>query len=322
MIEEVLEFFKNHQRFLITTHENADGDAYGSSLGMAQILKKLKKEYILLFSDEVLEDRYDFLPLFDEIIPYRENLTIPPVDAAIICDAGSEDRFRKILPFMPPRDRRLKIDHHLYDQPIADFFWEDVHASSTSLLVYRLLKHLPDMMDYNLACTLYAGISYDTGRFSYSNATSEDYQAAADLIRYGIPVHEINENIFFSYEPDALRIIGKGLSSLEILDGGTISLIFLPLEVMEQIRPADVEELAHYSVSLKRVKVGIFIREIRPGVCKISLRARDNTMVNEIAARFGGGGHQKAAGCQIEAAPEEARKMIVEAIKDYWNYHG
>lgn len=318
-MKEVKEFIEQNDNFLITTHVNADGDAYASSLAVAQLLKKLGKKYTILYPDSIKEKRYSFLPLYDEILPFEENKNYGPFDTAIITDAPGEKRLPGVLKFLPPKEKRVKIDHHPAENELAKFTIENTKVSSASHLVYKLIMLFNDILDYNLALTLYAGISYDTGRFSFSNTASEDYQIAAHLMQFGIKIHEINEEMFFNYNLTALKVIGYGLSNFQVMENGQVGVIHIPLNLVEQVKPGDIDELAHYAVSVEGVRIGLFIREIKPNFYKVSLRARDDTPVNEIARYFDGGGHRKAAGCRITGNYDEVVHQLLNVIKKFWS---
>jgi phosphoesterase RecJ-like protein len=317
-MDEIIQFIRDNDHFLITTHVNADGDAYASSVAVALLLKHLGKNYTLLFPDAFKENRYSFLPLYDQIQTYEESKQYPKFSAAIICDAPGEGRIPGVSDLLPPREFRLKIDHHPAENSMAKYNFEDTNASSASRLVYELAIQFEGALNQEMATAIYAGISYDTGRFSFSNTSKRDYEIASHLMDFDIKIHEINEHMFFTYHPDALRVIGYGLANLRLMENGQICLIPIPLKQIEKVKPGDIDELAHYSVSMDGVRVGAFIREIKPDFYKISLRARDDTPVNAVAAEFGGGGHRKAAGCRLSGTYDEVVRKLIEAIKKHW----
>ncbi|GAB4176501.1 MAG: bifunctional oligoribonuclease/PAP phosphatase NrnA [Calditrichia bacterium] len=317
-MEKIKKFLENNDNFLLTTHINADGDAYASTLAVAQILKKLNKSYRIILPDSSKENRFSFLPFFEEVECYDNSNSYSRFEAAVICDAPGENRIPGVLSLLPPHEFRLKIDHHPAENSLAGVNLLDVTASSASKLVYHVVKSFYGMMDQNLATTIYAGISYDTGRFSFSNTSPEDYLIAAELMEYNVNISEINDKMFFSYNPIALKVIGYGLSSLELLENGQIGLIYIPNYLLKEVNSGDIDELANYSVGINGVKVGIYIREISDHSFKISLRTRTDIPVNQVAAVFGGGGHVKAAGCRIEGSYETVLNKLVNEIKKYW----
>lgn len=317
-MEEIIQFIQNHDNFLITTHVNADGDAYASTCAIAGLLQHLKKSFRIILPDAVKENRYSFLAFYDVIETFSEDKSYPEFSAAIICDAPGEGRLPGVANLLPPWEKRLKIDHHPAENSLAKYNIEDTSASSASRLVYELIIHFEGALNHDIAAAIYAGISYDTGRFSFSNTSKRDYEIASHLMEYDIKVHEINEHMFFTYHPDALRVIGYGLAHLQLIEDGQICLIPIPLEQVQKVKPGDIDELAHYAVSMEGVRVGAFIREIKPDFYKISLRARDDTPVNAVAAEFDGGGHRKAAGCRISGSYEDVVRSLVQAIKKHW----
>ncbi|MCK5076780.1 MAG: DHH family phosphoesterase, partial [Calditrichia bacterium] len=186
--KEIIDFLDRENNFLITCHINADGDAYASSLAVAQMLKQMGKKYYLIFPDEEVKHRYNFLPYFNEVIPYSDNLQINDIQAAIICDAPGMRRIGDVEKLLPAFEKRLKIDHHPTENGLAKFNYVDDKASSASKLVYNLIVELGLQFNLELAKTIYTGVSYDTGRFSYANASSEDYHIASQLMKFDIKI--------------------------------------------------------------------------------------------------------------------------------------
>lgn len=323
-MKEIIEFIKflnflnREDNFLITCHVNADGDAYASSLAMAQMLKKMGKKYFLVFPDEKLEHRYDFLPYFNEIKPYSEDMQINDIQAAIICDAPGIRRIGDVEKLLPPFEKRFKIDHHPDENGLAKYNYVDDKASSASKLVYNLIAEAGLKFDADIAKTIYTGISYDTGRFSYANASPEDYYIASQLMKFDIEIHEINRRLFFNYKAEALTVIGYGLANMQRYENGAINIIFIPNDKLQKVILSDIEDLSAFSVSVDGTRVGVYIREIEPGFFKMSLRTTDNTPVNKVANEFNGGGHKRAAGCRYEGNFDELLSKLVETIKKYW----
>ncbi len=316
-MKEIVDFLKNNNNFLITAHINADGDAYASVLAVGQILKKLNKNYVIILPDEAKEEKYDFLPYFEEIKNFNDEWKSDKFDAAIICDAPGASRIPGVIDLLPDHEKRLKIDHHPPEGDIASFTLVDEHAGSASKLVYNIFETLGLPNNKELATIFYTGISYDTGRFSYSNTSAEDYKIASKLMLYDIDIAEINRRLFMNTGAEALKVIGFGLYTLKQFANGKINVIIIPNDKMGNIRSAEIEELATHSVSVKNAEVGIFIREVRPGKHKISLRSVHDVPVNDIAVKFNGGGHKKAAGCHFAGDTDTLVKMLVEEVEKY-----
>ena len=312
--EEVLKFIHQNDHFLVSAHINADGDAVASVIAIGLLLGHFKKKYYMIFHDSQINNRYSYLKNFDRIMTYSSTLNLQ-LGAAIILDVPSRQRLGNVEKLLPDRSRTVKIDHHPEEDDFAAVSMVDDKASSSAQLVYEILDQADIKIDFDLAQAIYTGIVYDTGRFSFSNTTSRDMYICSKMIDIGVEPAKINDHIFFENSFDAIRTIGKGLAEIEHYLNGAVNVIYLDHSIMYRDHHGEIEELANYSVAIRGGKVGIFIREIRPRLHKISLRAKEDVDVNRVAKKFNGGGHTRAAGCRLEGTKDEVIKKLLAEIK-------
>jgi phosphoesterase RecJ-like protein len=190
----------------------------------------------------------------------------------------------------------------------------DEDASSTTAMVYEIAEVADIEIDLDMAMAIYTGIVYDTGRFSFSNTTARDLDISAKMVQLGVKPDQIVNDIFFENSFDALKTIGKGLYSLESHLNGLVNVVYLGIEDLKNNNQSEIEELANYSVAIKGGKIGLFIREIKPGFHKVSFRSKCHVDVNTVAKAFDGGGHSRAAGCRIDGTKEEILPKILNEI--------
>ncbi len=314
----ILEFIQTHDHFLITAHMNADGDAYASCLAMAYYLNQQGKIFRIVLNDERQEDKYQFLWGWQFIEQYSEKDSYQ-FDAAIVLDVPSLKRIGKPAQLLPAREHCVKIDHHPYEDDFAALQLVDVHASSTSQLVYEVLSRSDMEWNLEIATLIFTGIMYDTGRFSFSNTRARDFEIAAQLVPFGIRAHEVANHIFFSHSFQSLRVIGYGLANMEQHLNGKLSIIFIPYTILKEHPEAEIEELANYSVALRDVEVGLFVREPEPGFFKVSFRSKGRANVNRVARAFGGGGHEHAAGCRLQSTYPQLKQQLIEEVRQELN---
>ncbi len=310
---DIVQFLKDHDNYLITAHLNADGDAYASCLAVAYLLHQWNKRFRIILHDERKEDKYAFLWGWEYIQSYQEGMDAC-FSAAVVLDVPSRKRIGGPAALLPGRKACIKIDHHPFEDDFAALQLVDIHASSTSQLVYEVVARSGIEWHRDIATLLFTGIMYDTGRFSFSNTSARDFEIAAHLVPFGIKPHEIANRIFFNNSFDSMRVIGYGLANMEVYLDGKVSIIFLPLEIMQKNEHAEIEELANYSVAIRGVEVGLFIREVQPGFFKVSFRSRGRVNVNQVAKAFGGGGHEHAAGCRVQTNYPELKQRLIEEI--------
>jgi len=311
---KIIDFISKNNNFLLSAHVNADGDAVASVLAISMILDHLNKNYFIVFDDQIIDSRFEYLRNFDKIYHYCEDLNLP-IESAIICDVPGLKRLGNVEKLLPDQLKIAKIDHHPVEDNFASVDMVDVDASSTTQLVYEIVEQLKLPVNIGMANAIYTGIVYDTGRFSFSNTTSRDMFIAAKMIDAGVSPSDITERIFFSSSFKALKTIGTGLANMESYLDGAVIVIYLDNESMKNNHQGEVEELANYSVAIRGGKVGIFMREAKPGFHKVSLRSKCDIDVNEIAKIYGGGGHTRAAGCRFEAPKQDVLPKLIAEIE-------
>jgi len=312
--KQIIEFISENDNFLLSAHVNADGDAVASVLAVSMLLDFYNKNYFMVFDDQKIDSRFNYIKNFEKIINYNESLNLP-IQSAIICDVPGLHRLGDVEKLLPEKSNIVKIDHHPVEDEFGIINMVDTEASSTTQLVYEILDLSEMTVGLEEAKAIYTGIVYDTGRFSFSNTTARDMYVGSKLIELGVSPSDITERIFFSSSFQALQTIGTGLASMESYLDGEVILIYLSHDEMKNNHQGEVEELANYSVAIRGGKVGLFIREAKPGFHKVSLRSKSDIDVNKVAKAFGGGGHKRAAGCRFEAPKEEMLPKILEEIK-------
>ncbi|KPJ96576.1 MAG: hypothetical protein AMJ53_00380 [Gammaproteobacteria bacterium SG8_11] len=320
IISNILQFVSANDNYLVTTHQNADGDAYASLLAAAYFLAKLGKKYDVIIHDQDKDTKYQYLWGWDKIISLpkdQDSLSKQSgtaYDAAIILDVPSKSRIGSPSKLLPAPEKCIKVDHHPEEEYLSQINLVDTTASSTCQLIYEIFSRGKVQFDFDLANIIFCGIMYDTGRFSFSNTRQRDFEIAARLLQFGVKPHDVANRIFFSSSFESLRIIGKGLAEMESHLDGKLCIIFLPLSVMQNNNHSEIEELANYSVAIKGSEVGLFIRETKPNFFKVSFRSRGLVNVNKVAKTLGGGGHEHAAGCKFEGDFKELKQKLIREV--------
>ncbi len=319
--DAIVNEINKRDHFLITAHINADGDAISALLAMSYYLTVLKKDFIMVLHDENPDSRFNYLKNFDKIYSYDENIDFGgklksrKIETVIVVDAPGFRRLGDVEKIIPKEAFIVKIDHHPSEDTMGAVDWVDEKASSASALVYEVIAHSGITLNFEIAEAVFSGIVYDTGRFSFSNTRSRDFEIAAVLLSYGVDPAKITEKMFFENSPLALKIVGKGLADMQSYFDNQVNVIYIGLEDMQKTDSSEIEILANYSVAIRNGRVGIFIREIQKNFHKISLRAKGDIDVNRVAKAFDGGGHRKAAGCRIEGTRDKIIDKLLREIK-------
>ena len=319
--ESILRFIHANDNFLISAHVNADGDAIAASLTIRMLLNKLGKQSVLIFHDQTLDSRFNYLEEFRSILPFSNQpdltqyLSRGGIENAFILDVPGFSRLGDVSKLLPGKDHIVKIDHHPSEDEMGIIDWVDEEASSSTVLVHEVVEVSGVTIDKAMAEAIFTGIVYDTGRFSFSNTTSRDLYVCSKMVDLGVKPSDITNRIFFENSFDALKTIGKGLYSLENYLNGAVNVIYLGYEDMQGNNQSEIEELANYSVAIRGGKVGLFIREIEKNFHKISFRSHSHVDVNKVAKAFDGGGHARAAGCRLEGNKAEIISKIIAEIQ-------
>jgi phosphoesterase RecJ-like protein len=315
--EDLLRRVRQGNRFLLTSHVNPDGDAIGSELGLARLLRKMGKGAVVWNRDET-PTIYRPLPGSDRVHNGEE----PPAgfpdvfDAFIVLECPSPDRtgLEQHLGALPI----INIDHHLGNQHYGVINWVDTAAPAVGEMVYRLSQGLKMSLDPETAACLYLTLVTDTGGFRFSNATAAAFESAASLVRDGAHPEQVSQWLYESQPLPVMRLVGEMLQTLEIHDEGRVATALLTPEMFARVgaAPGDSEGLIDYPRSIAGVDAVALIRQRDDGSHKVSLRSRGDIDVEKIARHHGGGGHRNAAGFVLEGAGEEVRRQVAAELAE------
>ncbi|HXO20477.1 MAG TPA: bifunctional oligoribonuclease/PAP phosphatase NrnA [Thermoanaerobaculia bacterium] len=310
--EDLVRKIRSGNRFLLTSHVSPDGDAIGSELGLARVLRLLGKGAVVWNRDET-PSLYRPLPGSERIHTGAE----PPAgfpekfDGIIVLECPSPDRtgIEEHLPALPIAN----IDHHLGNQHYGAVNWVDSAAPAVGEMVYRLAQTLKVTLEPETASALYLTLVTDTGGFRYSNATPAAFEAAAALVRDGAHPEQVSQWLYESQPVAVLRLLCAMLQTLALDHGGRIASTRLTLEMFAEAGAAagDSEGLIDYPRSIAGVDAAALVREREDGSQKVSLRSRGEVDVEKIARRHGGGGHRNAAGFALDGDGEAVRRQVV-----------
>ena len=311
MLKEVLREIDQRSRFLLTSHARPDGDAIGSALACCQLLRSMGKEAEVVLRDGVPRI-YKPLPFADTVITAER--VNGKYEAAIILECDSIQRTR----LQGLEDRFLiNIDHHASGRPFAHVNWIDPKAVATAEMVYRLAREAGVKISSEIATCLYTAVLTDTGSFMFEGTNEHTFALARELVLAGAdPVH-CARNVYFGHSTAKMRLLGSALSNLH--REGPLAWIWVTREQMEHVaaREEDCEGLVNYALSIQDVEVAAFFRELPNGSFRVSLRSKGQLNVAEVAARFGGGGHECASGCSLEGPLAMAVARVVEELRSH-----
>ena len=320
-IEGVVEEIRTAQKFLLTTHENPDGDALGSLLGMHELLKTLGKDSVMFLAAEEFP-----LPWEYRKMPLDDVQNEPPADLAertvVFLDCGNIDRMP--VDFLQ-RDgiHIVNVDHHHDNTRFGTVNLVDPHASCTAEIIWELTKELGVEITPAIGDALYVGLVTDTGKFMYTNTSARSHRMAAELIDAGIDAHAIYRRLYEQLPYARLALLSRALNAVQRYDDGVVTATSLTRADFEETDSVetDSEGIVDHLRAVDGTKVAVLVRELladdRTGIRKVSLRATDGTVdVSRIARGLGGGGHRQAAGASSELPLDELMATIRKGIQE------
>lgn len=314
-LEEAVSFMKKHDRFLVLSHVNPDGDATGSALAVAQMLRDLGKTFVVINEGET-PARFSFLPGFEQIRNVSQSPLEESFSAVIAVDCADRSRMGNVEHLFAQDVQLLNIDHHPTNDEFGTCNVIRTDAAATAEILYDLAVayHLPFQAD--LALCLYTGLLTDTGGFRYSNTTPHVMESAASLLKYGVNPGEVAERCLEVITLGHVNILRQALGSLKLSFQNQVASVCVSRQDLAEAN-ADREDaggLVNYCRNIEGVEVGISFVEAEPNVVKVSLRARSYVNVAEIAKQLGGGGHAKAAGCTLHGSLDEVRDRVLALL--------
>ncbi len=306
---------KRNKVFLVAAHIHLEGDALGSELALASLLRRLGKK-VFVVSQDTPPAEYRFMPGVNAI---RHRLDRLDYDVAILVDCSDTSRIGKIAKGLKKDRLLVNIDHHISNTNFGDVNWVKPTASSASEMIYELFKALSIKINKQEAILLYTGISTDTGSFKYSTTSSFTHAAASELLKHGLDVYGIYRALHESMDYKTVKAFGRIIETLKTDRTGKIAW----LEVRSNAIGKDAvlgdmtDDLIHFARCIKGVEVALLFKEIaRNREVRINLRSRGKVDVNKLACVFGGGGHKMASGCTVRGRFKEVvERVISEAQK-------
>jgi len=313
-LQAVAEALRAHDRFLVVTHENPDGDALGSLVATTVALRQLGKDVEMFLSgSSAIPQEYSFMQL-DGVI--RELPADVGERVLVAVDCAKADR---IGPDTAPVEQTklvIDIDHHHDNTRFGDVNLIVSDASSTGEVLRDVFAELGVKITPEIAEPLYIALVTDTGRFQYTNTTPKSLRLAAELVEAGADVHAVFQQVYESVEFAKLKLLARALDRARVLEGGRIVVSHLLRTDFADVGAVEPysEGIIDYLRAVEGAELAVLIREPPRDdgpLRRISLRASvDELDVSAIARLFGGGGHRQAAGFSSEKSIDEITELV------------
>lgn len=311
-MKKIVDIIKGASTIAIGGHIRPDGDCIGSCMGLYNYLKENFPEVEVDVYLQKIPGRFKFIKNSDEIISDAEE--DKKYDLFIVLDSSDIDRLGEFQKYFDEADRTFCVDHHVSNNHYAD---EDIvvdNASSTSEVLYELMDE--DKVSKAVAECIYIGIIHDSGVFKYQSTTKRTMEIAGALMQKDIPFTKIIDDTFYTKSYIENQILGRALvESVLFFDGKCIvSAISKEVQDFYGITSDDMGGIVEQLRITKGVECAIFMYETEHLKYKVSMRSKEIVDVSKIATYFGGGGHIRAAGFNLEGNFHDVVNNISEQI--------
>lgn len=313
-IEQLAQWLKERDDFILIGHVSPDGDTTGSCVAAMLALRALGKRAMVCLPGGVARI-YAAYSFAEEILTPESPLAFPP-KTAFALDVSEAPRMGAAKELFFACADTAVLDHHATNPGFGDLCVVDGERAATGELVLELIEALGVELTKEMAEWLYIAISTDSGQFSYSSTRPETMRAAAKLLAAGVDVAELTRALYHTRSRARTQLLGAVLNGLEVSDDGMMAWARLTNDMLRQTGALreDNEGVVNYLLEIEGVEFAALAEE-RDGATKFSLRSKKWLDVAEVACAFGGGGHVRAAGCTLKMPMDEALAQVLAKAK-------
>jgi phosphoesterase RecJ-like protein len=305
---ETAGYLRDLDELLLLTHVRPDGDTIGSAAALCRALRDLGKTAFLLYNPEITATYAPYAAPYwaPEGFTPRHVISVDvaapgllPENAAQYADAVE-----------------LAIDHHPSHNYFARHACVDASAAAAGEIIFEIIRALTPLTPA-IALPLYVAVSTDTGCFVYSNTTARTHRIAAALLEQ-VDVSAVNKALFRTKSRVRLAMESRMAAGMEFYDEGRVVVMEIPLSLRRELgaSEADIEELSALAALVEGTDCGVTLRELRPGVVKVSVRTGPRVDACAVCAKLGGGGHWAAAGATVEGSMADVKAAVLRAVAE------
>jgi phosphoesterase RecJ-like protein len=310
---EIERLVAGHSDAVVVCHEAPDGDAVGSTLALTWTLREMGKTVWPLVPRPYLDSMWDWMPGWETV---NRDLPTPGPRLVFVVDAGSLERPGEAIDLTPDMTI-VNIDHHLSNPGFGSVNLVEVDAAATCLVLFTLFRRLGYRITPHAALCLYAGIFSDTGGFRHENTTATALDACAELVRLGADPAMVAHHLYRSRPMRSLKLQAAVMGEMRLEPDGVL---WAPV-TQEMLRRsgasmADTEGVIDTLNAVDGIRAAVLFKEQTAGTVRVSLRTRAPLDADDIVSVFGGGGHARAAGCELPGPVNAAAARLLERLRE------
>lgn len=313
-VERILDALQEAHSVCIVGHIRPDGDCIGSQVGLALALEGAGK-VVTVWNEDVVPDKLRFL---DPQRRVRKPQSGHRFDVVIATDSASFERLGRAGEHIADRGVFINIDHHASNTKYADINWVSPREPSSGELVYDLCEWAGWKITQPMADCLFTAVSTDTGSFQYPSTTPDTLETAAHLVERGADLGKICQEVYQSFPLTRVKLLRHVYNKFRLTHDARTAYFWLKRADYTRTGASteESEGLIDHIRAIEGVVVAIVFEEVAAETTRLSLRSKDESVnVNEIAALFGGGGHQAAAGARVAGNPLSVQRRVLGAVK-------
>lgn len=327
MWRQVKKIIQRHERFLLTTHMNPDGDGVGAASALTELLLQQNKK-VRFVTGMNIPHKLRFLNFRNNHEVYRSDDDYSDVEVVIILDAHSKERIGPVAAVVDrPGVITICIDHHQCqgEEVFTPFTVIDLHACSVGAMVYTLFKECGVDLSLWAATGIYTSVTCDTGRFSYSSTDRKAHKIADECIKVGVDPDEMHRCLFQHLSLGHIKMFAQALNSMETYLGNKVVVQQISHEDFQRLgadaEKADIEYIHEFNKHMRDVECVVLLLEIAPGEIRVSLRSLKTLDVGALVRSLGGGGHTRAAGAICHGSLPEVKAKVLALVEKGLNPH-
>ena len=307
------------RRVALTTHVNADGDGVGSEVALWHLLNA-RGVSASIANPTPIPERFHFLVPGGADHSERATREIESADVVMVLDISDLSRLGDLARAVTQSPAVACIDHHVSGGSLPGGpRLVAPEAAATAELVFDFANALEWPLSPEAARALYVGLLTDTGAFRFANTTPRALRVAGALLEHGVDPESIYASVYASAPEGRVRLMTEVLETLVVEPEHGLAWVTVPPDALRRhgATADDLDGIVEYPRSIAGVQLALLFRNLANGKVKVSFRSVGNVDVAELAGRFGGGGHRKAAGASLEGTLAEVQGRVLAAARDY-----
>jgi phosphoesterase RecJ-like protein len=318
-INSLNKLIEENGAFLLTSHQDPDGDSIGSLIGLYKYLKNLGKQAVV-YTQGKTPAKYKFLDP-NGVVKLTPDTSPIAAQVAIVLECPRYDRIGFVQNLITPEMTVVNIDHHEDNQMYGKINIVNTDACAVGEILYEIIESSGNAVGPEVANPLYAALLSDTGCFKFANTNSRCLKVAAALVEQGAEPKPIAERIFASTSSETLKLVGFILQNMQLYAKGKICVFKLAQDDPQRFGTSmeNSEGIIDYTMMINGVDIGVLLKESDSNSVKVSLRSRNGIDVCAFAKTRGGGGHPNAAGYTLNTQLETASQTVVKELTEYLN---